>query len=333
MECARGTVFSIVALLVMAACGDSRRPADKARELAHVELNGAPASLPLTIRSSGDTLLGFEVGTDSATFAPPRLLVRPARDTMAAQRLCGAMAQGTARPVVVDWGARVDTSRPPLAPRMIKGTTVQGIRFLLPGVDAKYVFEGLALNGQRVSLHWPVHAERAIPVDAPDSVMETAVRPSTATLDSLIRAFHVSGALAADSDAPAPAFPQPGAAVRLDGLLPRYDVTLTPPCLDVTFAVPVIARIDSRIRLAVPAHATVTATASAPDGAVRVAFEESATTRDLRTREAVPSARIIAGRSGQVTVRVGVQVVPRTQPTGQVVLVRIRAAAAGPVQP
>ena len=316
-----------LAVWMLASCAVPERERRAAVDAPAVQLRDGPTTLQLRTRVEGDSVLGAVLNGDTAASAV-RLVVRPTRDVDAMQRLCGVIASGVTRPVVVDWGLPVDTAQPPLSTRLIAGVSVQGIRFLLPGADAKYVFEGVSRRGARVSLQWPVRADRAVPAGAADSVIDAAITPSARTVDSLVQSLHIEGE-SVEVSTKEPMMPRTAAAVRLDGLLPRFDVVLASPCLDVTYAIPVVARIETRLRLSVPPRAMVQAVASVPDGAVRLAFEEAPAPTDPRTREAVPSASIRAGASGRVTLRLRLQVVPRSQPTGQVVLVRLRTTAAG----
>jgi len=330
----RGLVRSVVAGLAvpLMACGSAREARDDASSSAAIaaeptspavlRLADAPFKLEL-LRQSDDVVRGVVVG-DSTT----RLLIRPNSRDDATSRLCGVIATGTREPVSLAWGWSVDSNAPRLAQRMILDGDVQGVRFVVPGTAARYVFEGITRDGaQRVSMQWPVIADPAhpIPVGAPDSLVEAALQPSVFALDSVLMALRFD--TPPDTAWPVAPVERPLAdarAVTDVRVFPVHPARLTMACHDVTLALPMLARADHTVKIAADAGDVITADAGVATGTVRISFDEAPPAPEPTAREGVTHAALEATTTGEVTLRVRLQVLPRYQLSRQIVLVRLQ---------
>jgi hypothetical protein len=204
------------------------------------------------------------------------------------------------------------------------------MRFVVPGGDAAYVFEGVTRDGsRRVSLRWPVTNEPSvrIPVGAPDSLVERALVPTPGRLDSLVLALRLTGeetatgAVARSAEAGALSSAR---AVPRSNDLPLHEVSPTAACPAVTVLLPTLARIDQRVRIPVQTGDLITADARVSEGTVRLLFDEAPPgTAESRERMSEPHAAIVGTSDGRVTLRIRVQVLPRAQAEQQTVLLRL----------
>lgn len=280
--------------------------------------------------------LAVALSTDSAGWQrgmaegdpTPRVLLQPRGDDDATMRLCGTLATRTLSTADLPWAWPVDTAQPRLAVQFLSAGDVQGVRFVVPGSDAHYRFEGFTRDGaRRVSVRWPVVADPAhpVPVGAPDSVVEGALVPRVPVLDSLVRALRF--ATAPDTAWPVAVTERPFADARAvldDRILPVHRATLSFACPDVTLALPMIARVDQTVKVDAEAGDIIAAHAGVSDGTVRIRFDEAPPADEPPGREAVPKAAIEATGSGPVTLRVSLQTVPKSQLNRQTVLVRLQ---------
>lgn len=241
--------------------------------------------------------------------------------------LCGAIAlhrvplvSGDARalpasPVGVDFGVRSLDADEPI-----------GVRWIVPGTQAQYRFEGVTRDGQqRVSFRWPVRADSSIriPVGAPDSVIEAALRPSPDSLDAFVqRVASIGGAGPLAVRAP-DAAPRQVDAVSLVSDLPFYVVPLSSACPTATFRLTVLARTDQRVRIPVKAGDEVDGFASAEYGAVQLWFEEAGPPTPNERFATIPRARVIAAADGVVTAHLTLLTVSKQQRPDQEVLLRL----------
>jgi hypothetical protein len=308
--------LAMTPLMLLMACGAEAVP-----EPASLRLEGAPAAFAVVLRSAARGQVGY-VADDSAA----RLLVRAATRGDDDARLCGLMASRTRAPVPVDWGWPVDSASLRLAPRVLSSGDVQGVRFVLPGTDARYVFEGLTRDGaHRVSVRWPVVNDpaRPVPVGAPDSLIEQALVPSPRALDSLVGALRLTRLEAVADERPDEP-PSAARAVPVFNDLPLYELALPEACREATVALSALARVDQRVRIAVRAGDEIRAHAVVANGTVRVAFDEAPPRTESRERQSEPQVRLTAVADGRLTLRVRVQVLPRAQAERQTVLLRVR---------
>jgi hypothetical protein len=287
-----------------------------------LRLGSAPFALTLSRDVAGVTR-GVVAG-DTTT----RLLVRTNVRDDASARLCGVLATNAVEPVGLPWGWPVDSNAPRLAQRTIREGDVHGVRFVVPGVAASYVFEGMTRDGsQLVSFRWPVEADpvRPIPVGAPDSVVEAALKPSAFALDSVVSALRFD--TPPDTAWPSSPAERPLAdarAVRDVRLFPVHPARLTMACPDVTLVLPMLARADHTVKIPVDSGDVITGNAGVATGTVRISFDEAPPVPDPTTREGVTRAAIEASATGEVTLRVRLQVLPKYQLSRQNVLVRLQ---------
>ncbi len=261
-----------------------------------------------------------------------RWQVRPRRDDVATRRLCGFLATGSRLGARLPEGWPMDTLAPRLLIRTLEGADLMGIRYLTPGADAHYWFEGITRDGAwRVSMRWPVVSDplRPLPASAPDSAIEAALTPSPRALDALAAALALPaespwrpGALPTQADAEA-------GAVILARDYPDQLLQLSTACPQATVMLPVLARVDQRLRIPVRRGDRVEARGTVPDGAVRLAFDEAPPAPGSdpgergMLRSPIPEAAITAAEDGRVTLRVRLLVVPRAQQAVQPVVVTV----------
>jgi hypothetical protein len=112
-------------------------------------------------------------------------------------------------------------------------------------------------------------------------------------------------------------------AVPLVSDLPFHVVALPLACPTATFRVPMIARVEQRLRLPVHAGDELEAFATAEYGTVQVAFEEAGLPSSPSAPGGAPRARVIAARDGTVTLRLLLQVVLKKQRADQDVLLTL----------
>lgn len=326
----RTILVGVTAPLV--ACGGagesgSRTEADTASglrgsELPALQLRDAPLSLTVSRDSAG--VLRGTVAVDST----PRLLVRPNPRDEATARLCAVIATDTREPAELAWGWPLDSTAPRLVQRTIRAGDVEGVRFVVPGASARYVFEGLTRDGTyRVSVQWPVEADpaRPIPVGAADSVVEASLRPSVLALDSVVTALRfVTPPEVAWPAAPTERPMADARAVADVRVIPVHPARLSVACHDVTLALPMLARADHTVKIPVDSGDVITANAGVATGTVRLSFDEAPAAPEPPAREGVTQAAIEATATGEVTLRVRLQVLPRYQLSRQNVLVRLQ---------
>jgi hypothetical protein len=339
-------VLFVAPMVSLTACGGERAPAatpPSAAPITTVPALPLPAGISLTGRVRQGAVewraargltdsVGLVVG-DSAV----RLRLWPASSasTGSQQQLCGAMATGQVPRVRLDTlTLPADTAAPLLGVRRLtvdaSGRDPVGVRWIVPGAQAQYHFEGVTRDGhQRVSFRWPVHADSTvrIPVGAPDSVIEAALAPRPDTLDALMRrAVATSASTSANAPIAPPMDEQPprqSDAVPLVSDLPFYVVTLPLACPVATFRIPMIARVEQRVRIPVKAGDEVEAFATVEYGAVQVAFEEAGLSAPAAGFANVPRARVVAAADGTLTLRLGLQVISKKQRADQEVLLRL----------
>lgn len=308
-----------LATSLLMACQERAAPAPIA-----LMLEAGPASRGVVLRREGDGQAGYVAGDPQ-----PRILVRAMSASDADARLCSALTARTRAPVPLAFGWPVDSAAPRVALQFLRDGDVQGLRFVVPGVDARYVFEGITRDGaRRVSLRWPVTTDPSVrvPVGAPDSLVERALVPSPGRLDSLVLALRLTGedpgprTVAGGADAGTPSVAR---AVPLRSDLPLHELSPTSACPEVTVVLPTLARIDQRVRIPVRSGDVITADATVSDGTVRLAFDEAPPRAESRERQSTPRAAIAATADGRVTLRVRVQVLPRAQAEQQLVLLRL----------
>ena len=313
-----------IPVTVLAACmaGCSSEPAvtrDTTDAHAVLRLSGA-VRLGVVLDSNAPLQRGT-VPPDTAV----RLMVRARARTDADARLCGVIVSRSRAQVVLPWGWPVDSAAPRLALRFITDGDVQGVRFVVPGADARYVFEGVTRDGTRqVSVSWPVTAG-PIEVGAADSVIEALLTPSPLTLDSMVRALSLGGAVIP----PLPAASADSVVAPLQAVLnvrplPVYEANLSPACPVVTMAIPSVARVDQLVKMPVDSGDVITADALVTDGAVRLGFDEAGPIPETRKRQSLPHASIIATTKGVLTLRVRVIVLPKVQAFQQVVYLKLQ---------
>ena len=268
------------------------------------------------------------VAGDSAA----RWRVQPRVDDVATQRLCGFVATGSVMPARLPEGWPVDSTLPRLLVRAVEGADLVGLRYVTPGAQARYWFEGVARSGAwRVSLQWPVTSDptRPIRATATDAEFEAALSPSLQALDALAVALAWPDA---PGWSPGPFLAETEAeqgAVILARDYPDQTLALSPACPQASVLLPVLARVDQRLRIPVRQGDLVEARGTVLDGAVRLSFDEAPPApgadpgeRGL-LRTPVPEAALVAPADGRVTLRVRLLVVPRAQQSAQPVVVTV----------
>ncbi len=288
-----------------------------------------PVALALTVVESNERWEA-RAGGDSAV----RVLVTPRRDDRMTAQLCGHLVTRSVAALAIPFGLPIDTTMPPLAIRLVDGDSVIGLRYLVPGAQGYYLFEGVSRDGsRRISVRWPVTSDptRPIPAGAADSLIEAAVSPDPYMLDSAMRALQPgSGAIGRNLSALPLADSARAAAMPLVRDLPDQPFLLSDACPQATILLPVLARVDQKLRIPVQDGDRVSARALHGEGTVQLSFDEAppaATPPALR--QAIPEVSFTSRGDGRVTLRVRLQVVPRVQQAEQSVVLSVGRRSAG----
>lgn len=320
-----GTLLAVAGAVVAGGCVGGR--GGDADERPRLAVPPALGGARVAWTRDGEAWLGRIDGD-----ATPRWSVRPRVDDVATRRLCGFLATDSRLPARLPEHWPVDSAAPRLLVRSVRGGALEGVRYLTPGAEAHYWFEGISRDGGwRVSLRWPVRSDpsRPIPAAAPDSAMETALVPAPSALDAMATALALPAAIPGGSPRTPPANLEEEGAVILARDYPDQPLALSRACPQVTVMLPVVARVDKRLRIPVRRGDRVVARGSALDGAVRLGFDEAPLPAEAASRERellrtpVPEAAITAAEDGRVTLRVRLLVVPRAQQSVQPVVVTV----------
>jgi hypothetical protein len=315
----------------LAGCRDSA-PSTSRTEAAVRTAPTMPSTLALTVVAAADPAderWEARVAGDSAL----RVLVTSRRDDRMTARLCGHVVTRSVAASAIPFGLPIDTTMPPLAIRLIEGDSVTGLRYLVPGAQGYYVFEGVSRDGsRRISARWPVTSDptRPIPAGAADSLIEAAVTPNPYMLDSAMQAMRLgTGTIARDLSALPPADSARGMAMPLVRDFPDQPVLLSDACPQATIVLPVLARVDQKLRVPVEAGDRVHARALQGEGTVQLSFDEAPPpSTPPALREAIPEAAFTSPGSGRATLRVRVQVVPRVQKAEQSIVLSVGRTSA-----
>lgn len=298
--------------------GESPRPT--------LALVGAPLSLSLTATAEG--LVG-RAPDDTIV----RMIVRPLPHTDDGARLCSAIAAGPRTPTQAPWGLPLDTTAPQLLRRTLSTDAVRGVRFVVPGVQSMWAFEGVTTRSrQQVSVRWPIRSDPAtpIPVGAPDSVIERALTPRPRQLDSVVLALRDTATAARETATRATRIEanatqsslRPSRAVLLYSDLPVHEIVLSDACPEATFSLPMIARADQLLRIPVERGDRIDAMASVEYGQVRLSFDEVAPGPDAPSSP-LARATAVAASDDRLTLRAVLITAPRQQRADQVVLLSL----------
>ena len=285
-----------------------------------------PKALALVMAAQGERWEGRAAG-DSAV----RLLITTRASDRPTAHLCGHLATRSEAATAIPFGLPIDTLMPPLAIRLVEGDSVTGLRYLVPGVRGLYVFEALSRDGtRRISVRLPVTSDpaRPIPVGAPDSVIEQSLTPDPRQLDRLMQQLRPGTVGGPDLATRAAALPEADSAramaVPLVRDYPDQPLQLDAACPQATLLLPVLARVDQKLRVPVRAGDRVEARALLPEGTVQLSFDEAPPAEPPPAlRQSVPEATITAPTDGRVSLRVRVQVVPRVQASEQAVVISV----------
>lgn len=245
-----------------------------------------------------------------------------------AARLCGHLVTRSVAAVAIPYGLPIDTTMPPLAVRLVDGDSLSGIRYLVPGAQGYYRFEGVSRDGsRRVSVRWPIASDpaRPIPAGAADSLIEAAVTPNPHMLDSAMRSLRLgTSTIQRDLSALPPADSARAVAMPLVRDFPDQPFLLSDACPQATILLPVLARVDQKLRVPVRPGDRISARALQAVGTVQLSFDEAPpAATPPAAREARPEASFTASDSGRVTLRVRVQVVPRVQQSEQQLVISV----------
>ncbi len=324
-------VISLAAAFTCAAAFTGCRDRAPAVSRADAPLSSAPvmpSALALTVAAT-DARWEGRVADDSAV----RVLITSRDDDRMTARLCGHVVTRSVAASAIPFGLPIDTSMPPLAIRLVDGDSVTGLRYLVPGAQGYYLFEGVSRDGsRRVSVRWPVTSDpsRPIPAGAADSLIEAAVTPNPYMLDSAMRSLRPGvGTMNRDLSALPPADSARAMAMPLIRDFPDQPLLLSDACPQATVLLPVLARVDQKLRVPVRRGDRVRARALQGEGTVQLSFDEAPpAATPPAVREAIPEAAFTSPDSGRVTLRVQVQVVPRVQKVEQSIVLSVGRTAA-----
>ncbi len=319
--------FAVLAgCLALAGCRDGAAVTSRAASRSSAPV--VPSMLAVTVVDANG---GWEARVDGDTAV--RILVRPRRDDRMTARLCGHLVTRSVAASAIPYGVPIDTTMPPLAIRLVDGDSVIGLRYLVPGAQGYYVFEGVSRDGsRRISVRWPIISDpsRPIPATAPDSLIEAAVSPSPYRLDSAMQSMR-PGASEIDGDLSSlpPAELARDMAMPLVRDFPDQPLLLNDACPQATILLPVLARVDQKLRIPVTTGDRVSARALQAEGTVQLSFDEAPpapTPPELR--QAIPEVSITSPGEGRVSLRVRLQVVPRIQNAEQSIVLSVGRTSA-----
>ncbi|AMW04521.1 hypothetical protein [Gemmatimonas phototrophica] len=314
------TWFAFSATLL--ACGKAvpsgdRTDSGETSRTASLQLLQPPASLPLTLQTANGAQRGVVPPAGDERF---RTALRT--DDEATARLCGVLVGRSRFSEVLPFGWPVDSLMPQLAPKILTGADVYGLRVLVPGKEASYRFEGFTRDGAtRVSLRWPVRSERSVPATASDPEIEAVIQPSPASLDSLVMALRYADTTARPpGNVPATTVSAPdiARAVRLVRDVPYFPIGFSAPCRDAHFFLTVGAGIDKVIRVLVKKDERITATVASSTGKIAVSVVAGPGDAPLAA-----SATATATADGYVVVRVRYTTTAPGDPIQQTILLRV----------
>ncbi|WP_373064874.1 hypothetical protein [Gemmatimonas sp.] len=262
-----------------------------------------------------------------------RILVMPRRDDRMTARLCGHLVTRSVAAMAIPYGLPMDTTMPPLAIRLVDGGSVSGLRYLVPGAQGYYLFEGVSRDGsRRISVRWPVTSDpmRPIPAGAADSLIEAAVTPNPRMLDSAIQTMQPgTGTIDQELGALPPVDSANAMAMPLVRDFPDQPFLLSDACPQATILLPMLARVDQKLRVPVRTGDRVSARALQGEGTVQLSFDEATpAAAPPAVREAIPEAAFASPSDGRVTLRVRLQVVPRVQQAQQGIVLSIGRTSA-----
>lgn len=320
--CSRAVCVALLGGAALVGCGDGA-PLTRRAESRGATAVSVSSALGVTVVESNGRFEGRVAGDSTL-----RLLVVPRVDDRATARLCGHLATRSVTASAIPFGLPIDTTMPPLAIRLIEGDRVSGLRYLVPGAQGLYVFEGISRDGsRRVSVRWPVASDpsRPIPANAADSLIEAALSPSPFVLDSAMQGVQTGTSAVAGNRGVVPSADAARAmAVPLVRDYPDQTVLLSDACPQVTILLPVLARIDQRLRIPVSTGDRVVARGLVDQGSIVLSFDEAEPQAESRTlRQSVPEVAITAPGDGRVSLRVRLQVVPRIHRTLQPVVLSV----------
>lgn len=246
-------------------------------------------------------------------------------DDRDAARLCGYLATRPETPMRFPWPSGADTSATPYLLAYVDGPQVRGVRVVVPGAPARYVFRGVTRDGRR-----RLSFERPVPgLDSPAAMAAAEGRAPAAllALDSLAvtAGVPVDSSLATLPGAWPDSVAEPDRAVPDLHRLPESRVTLDAACPVATVGTQALPRVDRIFRVAVPAGRTLFVRARGSVHDLLVTLDAPATPDSARTRlrrVAIDSVRVDASRI--VAVRVRTVPKARDQRASSFVLVTLR---------
>ncbi|MCE2942279.1 MAG: hypothetical protein ACK53A_00915 [Gemmatimonadota bacterium] len=256
---------------------------------------------------------------------PAGMNASPMTDDRDAARLCGYLATRPETPMRFPWPSGADSTVTPYLLAYVDGPQVRGVRVVVPGTPARYVFRGVTRDGrQRLSFERPVPG-----LDTPAAMAAAEGRPPAAllTLDSVAA---TAGVPVDSSRAPlGAAWPdsasEPDRAVPDLHRLPESRVTLDVACPVATIGTQALPRVDRIFRVEVPAGRTLSVRARGSVHDLLVTLDAPATPDSARTRlrrVALDSLRV--GEARTVTVRVRTVPRARDQEASSFVVVTLR---------
>ena len=245
---------------------------------------------------------------------PNGMVGSPLADDRDAARLCGYLATRPESPMRFPWPPGADTSATPMLLGYVDGPLVRGVRLVVPGTPARYVFRGVDRRGhQRLTFERPIDglsspaavaaAEGRAPAAllALDSIAATTVPPRGDSTARLSTAWPDSLA-------------EPDRAVPDLHRLPESRVELDDACPIATLGTQALPRVDRILRVAVPAGRTLHVRARGSTHGLVLTLDAPATPDSARTRVqwlAEDSTRVAEAR----TVTVRVRTVPKPRDT------------------
>jgi hypothetical protein len=234
-------------------------------------------------------------------------------------RLCGYIVAEPTAALRVPLPPGMDTTAPRILLDYLRGSASRGLRYIVPGFRAHYIYAGLTADGRyRIDYRQPVRllptANGAPP--PPDSLTQY-IEPSLEQIDAFVHSARLRDAL------PAPpmrgvlpdSLSEPELAVPDIRELPDAPLLFDGACPSATLGTLGIARIERIFRARIPAGHTLHARARSSIGGIVLSVDYPAVPDSARRNvKPVQHVSVVAAEDRDVTLRVLFAPVLRKEP-------------------
>jgi hypothetical protein len=246
-------------------------------------------------------------------------------------RLCGYLVAEPTAALRVPLPAGMDTTAPRILLDYLRGTASRGLRYIVPGFRAHYIYAGLTADGRyRIDYRQQV---RLLPTSdgappSPDS-LDRYIEPSLEQIDAFVHSARLRGANPAPpmQGALPDSLREPELAVPDIRELPDAPLLLDGACPAATLGTLGIARIERIFRARIPAGHTLHARARASIGGLVLSVDYPAVPDSARRNvKPVHELSVVATEDRDVTLRVLFAPVLRKEPNQAFVTMSVALA-------